>query len=1056
MKPILKKVLLFSSVFCLSLPVFSDVDTTSGMRGTVNVSGATVVAEHTPTGITKTTTTGSSGSFSFSFLPIGGPYTVKVSAQGYNSESIDGLYLTLGDPLSFGVTLTGSGAADEIVVTAKPAEAFKMGTSTVLTRDDMNAVPTINRSVADFAKMDPRVSVNGGVGRDAEISVMGANTKFNDFTIDGVSFNDPFGLNDNGFGTMRNPVSMDFVDQISVDITPFDVSRGNTTGGSIAVVTKSGSNEFHGSAFYQNRDEGNVGDYLGQDFPEFEDEVMAFTFSGPIIKDRLFFFAGYEENTKSLPGLYGTKDSGAQNSASVVTTALANEIRQFTIDNYGGYDPGYINLVTFDETHEEWTIKLDAVINDDHRATLNVSHSEDLTPQRYNNWSRTVFSNNWYYKPPEIDRASFTLYSDWSDRLSTKLKYTSYEMEEDDASYGDDFFPEMNITVRDSVTGDRDNVFLGGDRYRGANLINVESEFLTFKADYDNDDHVYTVGFERDDSDVVNLFIARYNAEVRFNSFDDYKNGVWSRLRIHEPYAGHDAVGTMAADFEVEKTSMYVQDKWFVNNDLTVMFGLRYDAVETPMAPATNVNFVKEYGFSNASKFDFELMQPRFSFNMDVTDLFENREKVVAATLRGGRGLFMGRIPRVWFGNAYSRTGATGDYRGWFSNCAGDASVTNCPGNMPKGDPTAFWLTSPDSNYSIPSADNPYGVAQSTDPNFEAPSSWRTSLGLDLLLESGWDLTLEYNLDQVRQAVFFTDLGLEREGTLADGRGYYGGRGDYRLTNTDEGATEAWTFTTSKQFGDINWFAGYTKMRATDIFELTSAQSESSYGRSVRADGENIVAARSNFMAEHKLITGLDYTTQLIGNNDTRFSLVYVRKSGEPYSVTFDGYDDAFANDRSDGGYDAAYIPTGAADPNVVFSSAAVADAVMAHVNGSGLASYKGTIVPRNAFNSPWTSSLDLRITQDINVMDGHKVILYLDITNVLNLIDDNKGIMEEYSNRSRQIILDSDNPYDSQGRYNIVGVDPDDGLFVRNKDGQSSYQSVSYTHLTLPTILLV
>ena len=216
----------------------------------------------------------------------------------------------MGDPLSFGVTLTSTTAADEIIVTAKPAEAFKMGTSTVLTRNQMDAVPTINRSVADFAKLDPRVSVNGGVGRNAQISVMGANSRFNDFTIDGVSFNDPFGLNANGFGTMRNPVSMDFVEQISVDITPFDVSRGNTTGGSIAAVTKSGSNEFHGSAFYQNRDEGNVGDYDGQDFPEFEDEVIAFTFSGPLIKDKLFFFAGYEENTKSLPGLFGTIDSG--------------------------------------------------------------------------------------------------------------------------------------------------------------------------------------------------------------------------------------------------------------------------------------------------------------------------------------------------------------------------------------------------------------------------------------------------------------------------------------------------------------------------------------------------------------------------------------------------------------------------------------------------------------------------------------------------------------------------------------------------------------------------
>ncbi len=1038
MKLILKKIFLFSSVFCLSLPVFSDVDTTSGMRGTVNVTGATVVAEHTPTGITKTTTTGSSGSFSLSFLPIGGPYTVKVSAPGYNSESIDGLFLNLGDPLSFGVTLTSTSAADEIIVTAKPAEAFKMGTSTVLTRNQMDAVPTINRSVADFAKLDPRVSVNGGVGRNAQISVMGANSRFNDFTIDGVSFNDPFGLNANGFGTMRNPVSMDFVEQISVDITPFDVSRGNTTGGSIAAVTKSGSNEFHGSAFYQNRDEGNVGDYDGQDFPEFEDEVIAFTFSGPLIKDKLFFFAGYEENTKSLPGLFGTIDSGAQNPARVVTTALANEIRQYTIDNYGGYDPGYINLVTYDETHEEWTVKLDAIINDDHRATLNVSHSEDLTPQRYNNWSRTVFSNNWYYKPPEIDRASFTLYSDWNDRISTKFKYTSYEMEEDDASYGDDFFPEMNITITDPDSGDRDNVFLGGDRYRGANLINVESEFLTFKADFDNDDHIYTVGFERDDSEVVNLFIARYNGEVRFRSFEDYKNGIWSRLRIHEPYAGHDAVGTMAADFEVEKTSLYMQDKWFVNSDLTVMFGIRYDAVETPIAPDTNVNFVEEYGFSNASKFDFDLIQPRFSFNADVSDLFANNENIIAATLRGGRGLFMGRIPRVWYGNAYSRTGATGDYRGWFSY---DPTASNFPGPMPKGDPTAFWLTSPDSKYVVPDGSNPYGVAQSTDPNFEAPSSYRTSLGLDLLLDNGWDVTFEYNLDQVNEAVFFTDLGLEREGTLADGRGYYGGRGDYRLTNTDEGTTEAFTISGAKQFGDLNFYAGYTNMRANDIFELTSAQSESSYGRSVRADGENISAARSNFMVEHKFITTLDYTTQIFGNNDTRFSLVYVAKSGEPYSVTFDGYDDAFANDRSDGGYDAAYIPTGASDPNVVFSSAAVAETVMAHVNGSGLAGYKGQIVPRNAFNSPWIRSLDMRITQDIQVMEGHKVILYLDITNLLNLIDDDKGIVREYSNRSRQIILDEDNPYDSQGRYNIIGVDPDDGLFVYNQDGQSSYQ---------------
>ena len=199
-------------------------------------------------------------------------------------------------------------------------------------------------------------------------------------------------------------------------------------------------------------------------------------------------------------------------------------------------------------------------------------------------------------------------------------------------------------------------------------------------------------------------------------------------------------------------------------------------------------------------------------------------------------------------------------------------------------------------------------------------------------------------------------------------------------------------------------------------------------------DGENLRAERSNFMVEHKFISSLDYTTQLIGDNDTRFSLVYVAKSGEPYSVTFDGDSMTDGND----GYDLAYIPTGASDSKVEFASDAVAAAVMAHVNGSGLAGYRGTYAPRNAFNSPWIRSLDLRITQDIQVMEGHKVIVYLDITNILNLIDDEKGIVQEYGNRSRQIELSG---ISADGKFQISGVDPDDSLYVYNENGQSAYQ---------------
>ena len=1014
---------LFAALFT-SLPLLTDVDTTSSIRGTVNVSGASVLAEHTPTGITKATSAGASGNFSLSFLPIGGPYEITVSAPGYQTARLEGIFLVLNETESVSVTLSRSDA-EEIVVTAEAGLGIvRTGTGTLLTRSQMDGIPTINRSVADFAKLDPRVSINSASSRYTEISIMGANNRFNDFAIDGVSFNDPFGLNANGFGTMRNPISLDFVDQISIDITPYDVARGNNTGGSMSVVTKSGSNEFHGSVYYSERDESNVGeDQAGEDYPKFSEEIITVTASGPIIKDRLFFFVGYEEFEKSNPALYGTVDSNAQNKAETLTSAMADQIKNIAMNTYG-YDAGLINGASFPETHEEITVKLNAVINDTNRAVLNYSKSESLYPRKYNGGA-TVFSNNYYAKPPVIERKSITLYSDVTDRLSTKLKFSQYEMDENDASIGDGLFPEVNIKVGG------DNVYLGGDRYRGANHIMVDEDFLVFKAEYDNDNNVITFGVERAETSVYNLFIARYNGEIKFDSIDDFAAGTWSYLRFHTPIAGNDQVGTAAADFGIEKDTVYIQNKWYADDDLTITFGFRYDKVLTPTLPHLNPKFLERNGVGNNERFDFDLIQPRISFNKDATSMFGDR--VVEATIRGGRGLFMGRIPRVWYGNAYSRSGGLTDYNRF-------RSYSSVIGNMPAAsvaDPHFFWL-GPTSSYEVRSGW--YGDAQGTDPNFEAPSAWRTNIALDLRTKKGYEFTAEYNRDQVNEAVFYRDLGITKTGTLADGRGTYTGAGDFWLSNTDKGGAEAITFIMRKDWNDVKFMTGYTNMDSSDVYGLTSAQAESSYGYMNRWDGENMSAARSNFMVEHKFLATLDYTTQLIGENDTRFSLVFIRKSGEPYSVSFDepGYNSVTGNSRFYADYSLAYVPTGASDPNVSFTSAAVAEAVMAHVNATGLSSYKGTFAPRNAFNSPWYSRLDLRITQDIRVYKDSKVIVYLDLLNLLNMIDDDKGIVKEYSyNNSRQIIV---NGVTSTGQFIISGVDPDDNLWIQNRDGQSAW----------------
>ncbi|MDB9896099.1 TonB-dependent receptor, partial [Gammaproteobacteria bacterium] len=262
----LRHLLVFSLLF--AIPVFSEVGTTSAIRGNVNVASAEITIKNTSTGVTKRVNPNDDGSFSASFLPVGGPYTLSASAAGYQSESVEGIFLILNDTTNISIDLLSTSSdLEEVVVTASRGVArIKVGTGTFLDRAAMDGIPTINRSVADFAKLDPRVSINSASSRNAEISVMGQNNRFNDFAIDGVSFNDPFGLNANGFGSMRNPVSLDFVDQISVDVTPYDVSRGNATGGSISVVTKSGTNDFHGSYYTTSRDQDNLGEYNGQKF----------------------------------------------------------------------------------------------------------------------------------------------------------------------------------------------------------------------------------------------------------------------------------------------------------------------------------------------------------------------------------------------------------------------------------------------------------------------------------------------------------------------------------------------------------------------------------------------------------------------------------------------------------------------------------------------------------------------------------------------------------------------------------------------------------------------
>ena len=1046
----MKKILLaFLPLVLLTTTLSANVDTTARIKGTVNVAGATVEAVHTPTNTTKSVVSSASGNFNINFLPIGGPYIIKISRAGYETQTINVENLTVANPIKLSVNLI-SDNIDEVQVIASKVSSSKVNSGSVLSSERIAQIPTITRNIADYLKFDPRVSINGANARNSEISVLGKNSRLNDFTIDGVSFNDAFGLNDNGFATMKNPISIDFVDEITVDITPYDVSKGNATGGTITAVSKSGTNEFHGSVYTTSRDKGNVGDLPnGEEYSDFQEDALAITLSGPIIKDKLFFFLGYEESEDVRPSLWGTSDSNATNKWDT-SSATMDAIAKHMLDTYG-YTAGSYNSITFPTTQEQLLVKLNGNINDDHRAELVYQVTEDSYYSNYDSSARPTFSNNYYEIPPETERVTVNIYSDWTDRFSTRIRFSDRFFEQDansgDGGYGG-LMPEFHIYEGGDI------IYVGSDRYRGHNLIEVDQQLMSIKGNLDFDNHYITFGYETDSSSIYNSFINRYTGELNFSGLANFYAGNYNRVETFAvsidaggPYSlVRDDPALPAARFDIDETIMYLQDEWQVNDNLSVAFGVRHYDFDIPQQALLNTSYQSKFGFRNNATVSYKVTQPRFSFDMDVSDsMFGNSNKVVAASLTGGYGLFHGRLPKVFFSNGFGRSSVDSFYSrfgrgGPDSACAGPIPNLNSAAVTGVTDPRFFWYRSSASTCALKGASsNWYGYTHGTDPNFEGPQTWRGNLKLDMLTASGYDISIEYNRDKVRKDVDFRDYSYEVESVLADGRPVTDSNENTYITNTSQGGGYSLTTAVQKGFDNgLELYFGYTNMHQEDVAAMTSAQHSSSYGYQPRGYGEIVPAARSSFMNEHKFVLALSYTTQIIGDNDTTFSLLGIRKSGEPHSITFDGR--SFNGSGRDG-YDLAYIPTGADDPNVVFSSGQVAQDVMNFVNSKGcISKYAGQIIPRNTCDNPWQGRIDLRITQEIALGDkGHKLVGYLDVQNLYNLLSNSHGWAQEVNyNVSRAIIVDG---ADDSGRYEISGVDTDDSYFFSTANGQSMWQ---------------
>ena len=801
---------------------------TSGIEGRVvnetggPVAGATVTVTDTRTSQVRTLSTDADGTFRTASLVPGGPYTVTVVADGYEGQSVEGTFITVSGNTDFTFELTQSAMESVIVVTGARAnvQQLAVGPGTAFGEATLEAFPSITRDVRDIIRLDPRVSLE----RDNEvdrISCLGGNDRSNTFTVDGIVQADVFGLNGTPFAA-RNalPLPFDVIRETSVEFAPFDVEYSDFTGCLVNVVTKSGENQFHGSAFFSLRNSDLRGDSLdGVDdiVSEFEEKRWGATLGGPIIPDRLFFYAGYEETDLGNANEFGPFGGGFANEANFVTQAQFDRFAQIAQNVYGQDVGGFpLNLP---ESSVRYFGRLDAYITDDHRLEGTYQRLEETNVEADFGGGELGGLNSFEDEGTVSDYYSVRLYSDWSDNISTELRLSRAEVGDVQGPVGFGEAQSDNPTVRLVVGLDNDeSTVFGVDEngrglgrngrlatgpgiFRSANQLDTKVDQARFQVNVDAGNHLFKIGAEVNDLEVFNLFAINATGTLFFRNLDDFANGiVASSTRGSSVFANSDAlvqgsngggvisatpsgdINEAGATFGRTIYSFYAQDEWQATDRLLITAGLRAQIYDGD-APRANPTFFDRYGFTNAvpfSKLDTVLL-PRFA----ATYEFDNDGFFSGSRVTGGVGIFSGGDPVVYFSNAFSNNGfSTGEGSTFDSTCNG---LTNANGTINVIDGNGNFTGFPACAIQAASAQAAAGLAdtQSTDPEFDVPTVLRANLGFatDFGTAGGffsnWRLNLDYIYSRFNDTLNFVDLSQTPDirrglnGFTVDGRPIY-------------------------------------------------------------------------------------------------------------------------------------------------------------------------------------------------------------------------------------------------------------------------------------------
>lgn len=1020
------------AICLLPLGLLGQGVTTSAMNGYIvgpdgsPIAGSTVTALHNPTGTTYTATTNESGRYDIRGMRPGGPYTLNVFTSGFLTERREGIQLTLQRALTVDLVLRSEGSLtnediielEEFVISAADQDLTfnpnKMGADTAIDAEAIEYLPTVTRSITDFVRLDPRIAVFDR--ESGAISAGGKSTRYNTLIIDGVPTNDSFGLNPNGSPSLRQPFSIDTLEQISVETSPYSVTRAGFTGASITAITKSGTNEFGGSVYATYRDESMVGDLQDTTgrpivIGDFEEYTVGFTFGGPIIKDTLFFFLNYEKVEESQlndqPLFFPTEDS-------------LNALEQ--VASLAQYDIGTLDAPgSIKSQDDKYKLKLDWNINQSHRFTVAydlVVGSEPRFPS-FLGGTTTSFSSHWHQIQHENAKYSTQLYSTWSDWLSTEIRvsYNEYTRDFDNNSR----LPEIQIsqvegtsldpTVNNPVSG---TVWLGTNSNTQNNELMVNTLVAEMLGRIYVGDHTFTVGAYLERVENSNTFIRdRFGSWFFRDDVGDWLDSLSStreadRYTLTLPAPGQ----TGGAEFAITTLALYLQDEWAVGDRLNLLAGIRMDVPFVDQAPPAaraspdGRTFEEVFGGVNTHTIDGNLViAPRVGFNLALD---EDRN----LQLRGGAGLFYGTAPHVWLASSYTNNGVSQEQYFVSAQSTGDSPIFSADVDNPP----------------LPPRTDARVAVDYIDEDLKMPTDWKANLALDYRLP-WWDIktTLEAQASWVKDDIHFIHQNLAQTsnpnstGFLPDGRMLFDneiarqredGYSDViKMVNTDQGRAYSYTFEIGRDRGEegFSWKLGYTYTDSKSVNDNLGTSAFANWSSNVAYNPNDQLLTTSTYETRHRYIATASYQLTYLKRHRTTFTVFYEHFSGRPFSYLYGA--ERFSTDiNRDGltGNDLLYVPTGLDDPLVAFNRQEAGEAFMAFVDATpGLRDFKGQVVPRNTGRAPWVTQIDISVSHEIDLWYDHQLELQVSILNFMNMIDSDRGrILRPVANRGAGVVV--------------------------------------------------